>query len=80
MVGHDIMQFVHAIDEELTKRGITDPAERMRIVQSISGRQTTGRLLEEQVANYSQIAAERGRMEGAAGTDKAFGTYQKTLE
>jgi hypothetical protein len=80
MIGTDIMQFVHAIDEELKKRGITDPAERMRAVMSISGRQTTGRLLEEGVANYGQIAAERGRMKEAAGTDQAFANYQKTLE
>jgi hypothetical protein len=80
MVGHDIMEFVHAIDEQLQKLGITDPAERMRVVASISGRQTTGRLLEEEVANYQQIAGERGRMEQAAGTDEAFANYQKTIQ
>jgi hypothetical protein len=80
LIGTDMMQFVHAIDEELTKRGITDPAERMRAVMSISGRQTTGRLLEEGVANYQQIAAQRGRMGEAANTDTAFLNYQKTLE
>jgi hypothetical protein len=67
LLGKDPLDLVAKIDENLKAQGVTDPEERARKVMRAFGRQTTQRLSTEELNNYQQIIAERGRLSGGAG-------------
>jgi hypothetical protein len=70
----DPMKLTQQIMDNLTKMGITDPGERLRLVSNAFGRQTTQRYEGEMAANMNQMLSERGRAQTAEGMDKASET------
>jgi hypothetical protein len=73
ILGKNPMDFVDQIYENLEKQGVTDPDEQKRRVAAAMSRQTSERYAIEQMMNHEQIAAERGRMGEAMGSDSSFG-------
>lgn len=72
LIGQDPLMFAKAINEELAKRGVTDPIEQMQAVMRMTGRQTTQRFSMEEVVNFQQMLAERERLMQGMGNGPAF--------
>jgi hypothetical protein len=72
LLGKDPLDLVAKIDDALKQQDITDPEERARKVMRAFGRQTTQRLTTEELNNYQQILAERGRLQGGLGIGSSF--------
>ena len=75
LLGKNPMDFVDQIYENLEKQGITDPEEQKRRVAAAMSRQTSERFVIEQMMNREQMAAERERMAGGAGSAAAAGIF-----
>jgi hypothetical protein len=75
LLGKNPMDFVDKIYENLEQQGITDPDEQKRRVAGAMSRQTSERFVIEQMMNREQMAAERERMAGGAGSAAAAGIY-----
>lgn len=76
LIGHDPLDFAANIQKQLAERGITDPLEQMNAIMRLTGRQTTQRFTAEEVANFQQMMAERGRLMQGLGADSAFNLLQ----
>jgi hypothetical protein len=72
MIGQDPLMFAQKINEELAKKGVTDPIEQMQAVMRMTGRQTTQRFTMEEVAAFQQMIAERGRLMQGMGALGSF--------
>ncbi len=72
LIGKDPLAFAKAINEELARRGITDPIEQMQAVMRMTGRQTTQRFTMEEVVAFNQMIAERERLMKGLGNGDAF--------
>jgi hypothetical protein len=77
MIGEDPLAFARAINEDLAKKGITDPVEQMQAVLRMTGRQTTQRFTMEEVVAFQQMIAERERLKQGMGNEDAFKLLQK---
>jgi hypothetical protein len=74
MVGTNPLDMAASLIEQFKAKGVTDKAEQARLIMGMFGRQTTQRLNADEVANFQNIIAERGRvMQGANGA-QAFST------
>ncbi|MET4788274.1 hypothetical protein ABIF64_000452 [Bradyrhizobium japonicum] len=78
LIGHDPLDFAANIQKQLAERGITDPMEQMSAIMRLTGRQTTQRFTAEEVANFQQMTAERGRLMQGLGADSSFNLLQDT--
>lgn len=74
IISKDPLDLAANLLEHFKKTGITDPTEQMRLVMRALGRQTTERFTAEEVTNFQQMLAERGRMRQGLGANSAFGT------
>jgi hypothetical protein len=76
MIGSDPMNFARAINEELQRRGITDPAQQMGAVMNMTGRQTTQRFTAEEVVGFRQMLAEIERLQQGLGVNGMMDLYK----
>lgn len=76
LIGHDPLDFAANIQKQLAEHGVTDPMEQMNAIMRLTGRQTTQRFTAEEVANFQQMMAERGRLMQGLGADSSFNLLQ----
>jgi hypothetical protein len=74
MIGKDPLDFASNMIDKLKEHGISDPEDQMRKIMRALGRQTTQRYTAEEVTNFHQMIAERGRLRGGLGAGESFGT------
>ncbi|MFH0295658.1 hypothetical protein AAFX91_00240 [Bradyrhizobium sp. 31Argb] len=72
LIGQDPLAFAQKINEELAKRGITDPIEQQQAIMRMTGRQTTQRLTMEEATGMQQMIAERARMQQGLGAGASY--------
>ena len=73
LIGKDPLELAANIQKQLAERGVTNPLEQMDAIMRLTGRQTTQRFTAEEVANFSQMMAERGRLMQGLGAEGSFG-------
>ena len=73
LIGKDPLDLAANLVEHFKQTGVTDPGEQMRLVMRALGRQTTQRYTAEEVTNFHQMLAERGRLAQGMGVDSSLG-------